>query len=62
MKTTDVIKLISSPFRKRALTRKPELPGSMIDLGLQEPVRDLLSVPPVRASSRQMGVLQEELQ
>jgi radical SAM superfamily enzyme YgiQ (UPF0313 family) len=39
MKTADIIKLIASPFRRRTLTRKPELPARMIDAGLEEPVR-----------------------
>jgi radical SAM superfamily enzyme YgiQ (UPF0313 family) len=39
MKTTDIIKLLASPFRRRTLTRKAELPARMIDLGLEEPVR-----------------------
>jgi hypothetical protein len=39
MKTTDILKLLSSPFQRRPLTRKPELPARMIDLGLDEPIR-----------------------
>jgi radical SAM superfamily enzyme YgiQ (UPF0313 family) len=39
MKTTDVLRLLSSPFRRRQLHRKPELPAKMIDLGLSEPIR-----------------------
>jgi hypothetical protein len=39
MKTTDIIRLLSSPFRRRTLTRKPELPARMLDLGLEEPDR-----------------------
>jgi hypothetical protein len=39
MKTSDLLKLLSSPFRRRTLTRKPELPARMIDLGLAEPDR-----------------------
>ncbi|MEI7732044.1 MAG: radical SAM protein [Verrucomicrobiota bacterium] len=45
MKTTDILKLLSSPFRRRTLTRKPELPARMIDAGLEHPVR-----PPVSAT------------
>jgi radical SAM superfamily enzyme YgiQ (UPF0313 family) len=45
MKASDVIKLICSPFRRRTLTRKPELPAKMIDLGLEEPVRHTVSFP-----------------
>ena len=36
MKTSDVIRLLSSPFRRRTLFRKPELPARMIDPGLGE--------------------------
>ncbi|MBN2505700.1 MAG: B12-binding domain-containing radical SAM protein [Verrucomicrobia bacterium] len=39
MKTSDLIKLLSSPFRRRTLTRKPELPARMIDAGLEAPIR-----------------------
>src|SRR5208337_3498086 len=39
MKVSDLLKLLSSPFRRRRLTRTPELPARMIDLGLVEPVR-----------------------
>jgi anaerobic magnesium-protoporphyrin IX monomethyl ester cyclase len=44
MKTSDIIKLLSSPFRRRTLTRKPELPARMLDLGLEAPIRQLASV------------------
>jgi radical SAM superfamily enzyme YgiQ (UPF0313 family) len=39
MKYSDIFKLLSSPFRRRVLNRKPELPGRMVDLGLTAPVR-----------------------
>lgn len=39
MKTSDIIKLLGSPFRRRTLTRKPELPAWMVDAGLEEPNR-----------------------
>lgn len=39
MKKSDLAKLLYSPFRRRTLTRKPELPARMIDAGLKEPVR-----------------------
>ena len=39
MKTSDLLKLLSSPFRRRTLTRKPELPARMMDAGLEEPDR-----------------------
>ncbi|MFX1538565.1 MAG: radical SAM protein, partial [Promethearchaeota archaeon] len=45
MNTSDIMKLIWSPFHRRVLTRKPELPAKMIDLGLEEPVRDTVSGP-----------------
>jgi radical SAM superfamily enzyme YgiQ (UPF0313 family) len=41
MKISDIFKLLSSPFRRRKLNRKPELPARMLDLGLSEPVRSL---------------------
>jgi anaerobic magnesium-protoporphyrin IX monomethyl ester cyclase len=43
MKTTDILRLLASPFRRRTLTRKAELPARMLDAGLTEPVRE--SVP-----------------
>lgn len=39
MKFSNVLKLIWSPFRRKTLTRKPELPARMIDQGLDAPVR-----------------------
>jgi len=39
MTPVDLAKLLSSPFRRRALTRSPNLTAKMIDLGLKEPVR-----------------------
>jgi anaerobic magnesium-protoporphyrin IX monomethyl ester cyclase len=39
MKTSDLLRLLSSPFRRRTLTRKPELPARMLDAGLEEPDR-----------------------
>lgn len=39
MKITAILSLLSSPFRRRQLTRKPDLPARMTDLGLSEPVR-----------------------
>jgi radical SAM superfamily enzyme YgiQ (UPF0313 family) len=44
MKTTDIISLLSSPFRRRTLTRKPELPARMLDMGLEEPDRHAVSL------------------
>jgi len=45
MKTSDVLKLLSSPFRRRTLTRKPSLPARMVDRGLDAPVRDQTGTP-----------------
>jgi len=39
MKTSDIVKLLYSPFHRRTLTRKPELPARMTDAGLGEPNR-----------------------
>jgi anaerobic magnesium-protoporphyrin IX monomethyl ester cyclase len=39
MKTADLLRLLSSPFRRRALTRRPDLPARMIEAGLSEPDR-----------------------
>ena len=39
MKATDILKLLASPFRRRTLTRKPELPARMVDAGLEVPCR-----------------------
>jgi radical SAM superfamily enzyme YgiQ (UPF0313 family) len=39
MKVFDIVRLLSSPFRRRTLNRKPELPARMIDLGLTAPIR-----------------------
>ncbi|MCK5572452.1 MAG: B12-binding domain-containing radical SAM protein, partial [Bacteroidetes bacterium] len=39
MKKSDILKLLLSPFRRRRLTRKPDLPAKMIDAGLEAPIR-----------------------
>lgn len=39
MKWLDILRLLSSPFRRRTLNRKPELPARMIELGLTAPHR-----------------------
>jgi hypothetical protein len=44
MKRSDIFKLLWSPFRRRTLNRKPELPALMLDLGLEEPLRDIVSI------------------
>jgi len=45
MKTSDILRLLCSPFRRRTLSRKPDLPARMIDLGLEEPDRAIVSAP-----------------
>jgi len=40
MKWSDIYKFLSAPFRRRTLTRKPDLPAKMIDLGLEAPIRE----------------------
>lgn len=42
MKVSDLLRLLSSPFRRRPLTRKPELPARMLDAGLEEPKRPFM--------------------
>jgi hypothetical protein len=51
MKYADILRLLSSPFRRRQLNRKPELPAKMNDLGLSAPVRGAapVAVPAVPA-------------
>ena len=44
MKKSDIWKLLSSPFRRRTLSRKPELPAKMIDRGINKPDRQIESV------------------
>ena len=39
MKWSNVLRLLWSPFRKRTLFRKPELPATMLDAGLEAPIR-----------------------
>jgi len=56
MKTSDIVKLLYSPFRRRTLTRKPELPARMIDAGLEEPYRHTVSSPS-RTQGREAGDL-----
>ena len=40
MKYSDILRLLSSPFRRRKLNRKPELPAKMNELGLTAPIRN----------------------
>lgn len=39
MKGTDILKLLASPFRRRTLTCRPELPARMVDAGIQQLTR-----------------------
>ncbi|MBN1274045.1 MAG: B12-binding domain-containing radical SAM protein [Candidatus Aminicenantes bacterium] len=39
MKKSDIFKLLSSPFKRRTLTHKPDLPNKMTEAGLSEPER-----------------------
>jgi radical SAM superfamily enzyme YgiQ (UPF0313 family) len=41
MKAMDLIRLLASPFRRRDLTRQPELPARMVDAGLVAPRREI---------------------
>jgi anaerobic magnesium-protoporphyrin IX monomethyl ester cyclase len=36
MKKSDILKLLYSPFRRRSLSRKPDLPAGMIEAGLKD--------------------------
>lgn len=47
MKKSDILKMLASPFRRRTLTRKPDLPARMTDLGLTEPVREKVLAPAI---------------
>ena len=40
MKAADMLTLLASPFRRRKLTRQPELPARMLDAGIAEPLRN----------------------
>jgi hypothetical protein len=41
MKVSTIFKLLWSPFRKRTLTRKPELPAWMNEKGMLAPKREI---------------------
>ncbi len=43
MTTSDILKLIWSPFSKKTKTRRPELPEWMIEQGLDAPIRSVSS-------------------
>jgi radical SAM superfamily enzyme YgiQ (UPF0313 family) len=47
MKTSDMVKLLASPFRRRTLTLRPELPARMVDAGRLEPVRSTATPAPL---------------
>ncbi|MBT8365460.1 MAG: B12-binding domain-containing radical SAM protein [Deltaproteobacteria bacterium] len=44
MALSDIAKLLASPFSKRNLMRKPDLPAKMMDLGIEEPSRARITV------------------
>lgn len=44
MRKSDLLNLLWSPFRRRTLSRKPDLPARMIELGLEEPERGAVSI------------------
>jgi radical SAM superfamily enzyme YgiQ (UPF0313 family) len=44
MKKTDLLKLLWSPFQRRTLSRKPDLPARMMERGFEEPERDAVPI------------------
>lgn len=52
MKRSDIAKLLASPFQRRTLTRKPALPATMVDLGLEGPDRSHVSPTPPGGKDR----------
>jgi radical SAM superfamily enzyme YgiQ (UPF0313 family) len=44
MALSDIAKLLASPFSRRTLMRKPDLPAKMMDLGIEEPTRARISI------------------
>jgi anaerobic magnesium-protoporphyrin IX monomethyl ester cyclase len=52
MKFTDILRLLASPFRRRTLNRKPELPARMLDLGLTAPLRATASMSAAQPAER----------
>jgi radical SAM superfamily enzyme YgiQ (UPF0313 family) len=56
MKTADLLKLLGSPFRRRTLTRKPELPVRMVEAGLEQPDRQAVPVTGCRPGREPNGV------
>ena len=51
MKKVDLLKLLWSPFQRRTLSRKPDLPARMIKLGLEEPERGAVPSPEMNCSA-----------
>jgi radical SAM superfamily enzyme YgiQ (UPF0313 family) len=45
MKTSDILKLLYSPFKRRTLSRKPDLPARMLESGLKEPHLGSVAIP-----------------
>jgi hypothetical protein len=45
MKKSAILQLLWSPFQRRTLSRKPDLPARIMELGLKEATRDILSIP-----------------
>jgi len=45
MKASDILKLLYSPFRRRSLSRKPELSAMMLESGLKEPSLGPIPIP-----------------
>ncbi|HEY9073863.1 MAG TPA: radical SAM protein [Desulfobaccales bacterium] len=58
MKASDIFKMLWSPFRRRTLSRRPELPAAMIDLGLEKPPMDIVSI--LRTEPLCAGVAEEK--
>ena len=55
MTASDILTLLWTPFRKRTLTRKPELPARMIDEGLTAPIRPGIPSQPVSGTTVKAG-------
>jgi anaerobic magnesium-protoporphyrin IX monomethyl ester cyclase len=49
MKTSDIFKLLASPFQRRTLTCQAELPARMLDMGIQQLTR-IKSTAPISSS------------
>ncbi len=55
MKASDILTLLWTPFRKRTLTRIPELPAQMVDEGLTAPIREGITAGPVTGAHLKAG-------